>query len=326
MLRRPVLAFGLVSFYSVTPPLVAEAQQAGKVYRIGVLAAGTAAQHAPGIRLLREGLRERGWVNEIAITLHERYADGRYERLPQLAAELVALKVDLIFAAGGTPAIEAAMKATRSIPIVFPTVGDPVAQKIVQSLAHPGGNVTGLSNMGPETSAKQLELFRDAVPGVKRVGLLVNGTNAATPYLIRLSQTAGQSLGIQVETFDVRDSEDTTTFEKISRAGVQALIIFDDYALNQKVEQFGGLALKYRLPMMATGDTTGVLLAYSFDVEAQYRRAAHYVDRILKGAKPADLPIEQPAKFVLVVNLKTAKELGLTIPQSILVRADEIIR
>ena len=334
MLRKAVLALGLIlSICSVTFSLIAEAQQVGKSYRIGVLGPSTAAQHAEDIEAFRQALRELGWVNERAITFEERYADGRYERLPQLAAELVALKVDVIFATGGTPAVAAAMKATRGIPIVFSSVGDPVRQKMVQSLAHPGGNVTGSSIMSAEMSVKKLTLLNEVLPGIKRVAWLINRANAATPYFVPAAQATGQSLGIQLETFDIRDSEDVEkTFEKMSRAGMQALIIFDEAGLSANLKQFGVLALKYRLPMLTGDDEPGaagdhaVLIAYSEDHSALLRRAAAQVDKILKGSNPGDLPIEQATKFHLIINLKTAKVLGLTIPQSLLVRADEVIQ
>ena len=333
MLWKAVLALGLVlSICAVTFPLDAEAQQVGRVYRIGVLGASTAAEHAEDLGVFRQALRELGWVNERAIAFEESYADGRYERLPRLAAELVALKVDLIFT-GGTPATEAAMKTTREIPIVFWSIGDPVRQKVVQSLAHPGGNVTGSSIMSAEMSVKRLALLQEALPGIKRVAWLINGANPATAYYLQWA--ASQPLGIQVQTFDIRESENVQkTFEKMSRADMQALIIFDDGALatDANLKRFGGLALKHRLPMMTSDDEPGaaadhaVLIAYSEDTPALLRRAAAYVDKILKGSNPGDLPIEQPTKFRLIINLKTAKALGLTIPQSLLVRADEVIQ
>ena len=190
-----VLAISFVlSIWSITFPIGAEAQQIGKMYRIGVLGLSTAAENEEDMSVFRQALRELGWVNERAISFEERYADGRYETLPRLAVELVGRNVDLIFADGGTPVVEAAMKATREIPIVFSTVGDPVRQKIVQSLAHPGGNVTGLSRMSAETAVKGLELLKEALPGVKRIAYLINSANPATAYFLPITQTASQSL------------------------------------------------------------------------------------------------------------------------------------
>jgi putative ABC transport system substrate-binding protein len=328
MLRRVVLALSFVlSICSVRTTLAAEAQQVGKVHRIGVLGVATAARHADSLEMFRQALRDLGWVNERAITFEERYADGRFERLPQLAAELVALKVDLVIAAGGTPAIEAAMKATRTIPIVFPTVGDPVAQKMVQSLAHPGGNVTGIAVMGAEMDAKRMELLKDVAPGITRAAILTNDANSAMANSLREFKTAAKSLGIQLETFDIRDSEDAEkTFEKISRAGVQGIIVANDYVLDKNLEVYGGLALKHQLPMIAAHPEVGVLASLEFDVPDLNRRAAAIVDKILKGANPGDLLIEQPTKFQLLVDLRTAKALGLTIPQSLLLRADKVIQ
>ena len=310
----------------------AQAQPAAKVARVAYLSYGTAKTEVSFRRAVNEGLRALGWIDGRNLLFEERYADGRYERLPRLAAELVALKVDLIFT-GGTPATEAAMKTTREIPIVFWSIGDPVRQKVVQSLAHPGGNVTGSSIMSAEMSVKRLALLQEALPGIKRVAWLINGANPATAYYLQWA--ASQPLGIQVQTFDIRESENVEkTFEKMSRADMQALIIFDDGALatDANLKRFGGLALKHRLPMMTSDDKPGaaadhaVLIAYSEDTPALLRRAAAYVDKILKGSNPGDLPIEQPTKFRLIINLKTAKALGLTIPQSLLVRADEVIQ
>ena len=328
MLRKLVFAFGAaLSFCSITLPPIASAQQPGKIYRIGVLGAGTAAQYAHRMEMFRLALREFGWVDTRAITFDERWADERYERLPRLAAELVALKVDLIFVTGGTPAVEAAMKATREIPIVFSATGDPVAQKLVQSMAHPGGNMTGLALMSSELYGKRLALLVEAVPGIKHVALLTNGANSFSAEALRSSQSASQSLGIQLETFDVRNSQDLEkTFEKMSRAGVQALIVGADPMLSANLKQLGGLALKHRLPLTANADDLGVLISYYRDNDAMYRRAATYADKILKGANPGDLSIEQPMKFILTINLKTARALSVTIPQSLLLRADEIIQ
>ncbi len=319
------LLVGLFCLFAAT--LVAAVKPAEKVFRIGVVGVSTAAEAAANMRVFRQALRELGWVNERAILFEERYADGHYEKLPQLAAEIVALKVDLILADGGTPAVQAAMKATRQIPIVFSSVGDPVGQKIVQSLAHPRGNVTGFSMMSAETSIKKTTLLNEAVPGIKRIAYVVNGANAGTAALRPIIQAAIQSLGIQVEVFDIRDFENVEkAFEQISRADVQAVRLHDDYTLNENLKKIGMLALKYRLPMTAGEDEMGVLLTYNQDSPELYRRVATHVDKILKGANPGDLPVEQPTKFRLVINLRTAKALGLTIPQSLLLRADEVIQ
>lgn len=238
-----------------------------------MLGVSTAAQSAEFIGAFRQALRELGWVKERAIIFEERYADGRYERLPQLAAGLVALKVDVIFANGGTPAVQAAMKATREIPIVFSSVGDPVAQRIVKSLAHPGGNVTGFSLMATDLILKRAALLNEAVPGLKHVAFLVNGANPSTAYFVPILQAASQSLGIQLEIFDILDFEDfEKAFEKMSRAGVQAVRVQDDNKLQVNTKQLGMLALKHRLPMTAVDDEVGVLLVpkrMSFDFSCE---------------------------------------------------------
>jgi putative tryptophan/tyrosine transport system substrate-binding protein len=306
--------------------LVATAKPVEKVFRIGVLGVSTAAEAAANMRVFRQTLRELGWVAERAIVFEERYADGNFERLPQLAAELVALKVDLILVDSGTPGVRAAMKATRHVPIVFSSVGDPVGQKMVQSLAHPGGNVTGFSIMAAELTIKKTTLLIEAVPGLKRIAFLVNSANPATAYFAPVIQAAIQSRGIQLEVFDIREFETVEkAFERMSRAGAQAVRLQDDYAFSANLKQIGMLALKYRLPMMAGDDEMGVLLTYGRDSPALFRQVATQVDKILKGANPGDLPIEQPTKFRLVINLKTAKAIGVTIPQSLLLRADEVI-
>ena len=323
--RSFVRAAAVLGLLSV--PSAAIAQQARKVYRIGVLGASPAAEHASRMEVFRQALRDLGWVNERAIAFDERWADLHYERLPTLAAELVALKVDLIFAEGGTPAVEAAMKATRAIPIVFPNIGDPMAQKIVQSMAHPGGNVTGLSNMSGEVNAKRLALLKETVPEVKRVALLVNGANLSTPETLQALRTASGPLGMQVEGFDIRRAEDVEkSFVEMSRWGLQAILVTSDVTLEANLGQIGRLALKHRLPVIAATKEVGVLATFTRDISATYRRAAAYVDKILRGAYPGDLPIEQPTTFVLTIDLGTAKALGIKIPQAVLLRADEVIQ
>ena len=308
-------------------PLAALGQQTRKVYRIGVLGGGTAAQSATRMDAFRQGLRELGWVNERALAFDERWADGQYERLPALAAELVALKVDLILTGGGTPAAVAAMKATQRIPIVAGAISDPIATKVARSLAHPGGNITGITNMASELYPKRVTLLHEGLPGVKHVALLINGANPFSPEALRLSQIAARSLDIKLEAFDVREPKDfEKAFEKMSHAGVQAVLVGTDISLLGSVKQLGGLALAHHLPLIAGNHDVGVLVAYSVDNDESYRRAATYVDKILKGAKPGDLPFEQPTKFSLIIDLRAARALGLTMPQTLLVRADEVIQ
>ena len=309
-------------------PLAAEAQPAGKVPRVGFLTA-FAASDVPQWRAgFRQGLRDFGYTEGRNIVIEYRYAEGRPERLPGLAAELVRLKMDII-AAETTPASLAVQHATTTIPIVMTLVADPVESGLISSLARPGGNITGLSLQLPDIAAKRLQLLRDVVPGVSRVGILWNSASPITPPQFRAAQAAAQILGIQLESLGVRVPDDfETAFQAASRRGTGALLILDDFFLTRHLTQIAKLTIKARLPAMAgvTGFAeAGVLVSYGPNFADITRRAVTYVDKILKGAKPGDLPIEQPTKFELVVNLKTAKILGLTIPQSVLQRADEVI-
>ena len=323
MYRRTFLVFSVLL---VAGPSDVRAQQAGRVYRIGVLGLGTAAQYESRMKPFRQGLLDSGWTNA-QVAYYERWADGHYDRLSALAAELVSLRVDVIVTAGGNPVAAAAMKATPTIPIVFGPVGDPVGQKIVQSLAHPGGNVTGVTTMSTELYPKRLALVNQAVPGAKRVVLLVNGENPISLEITRISQAAGQTLGIQVEASDVRDIRDfERAFEGASRRDAQAMLAGSDNLFFGGAKELGRLALKYRLPLISGFHDAGVLVTYNVDFDERYRRAAALVDKILKGANPGNLPVEEPATFKLVVDLKTAKALGLTIPQSLVLRADEVIQ
>lgn len=305
-------------------PFAALAQQPGKVYRIGVLAAVTNSESEHRLDVFQRALRQLGWTGERAVTFEERSADGHYDRLPRLAAELAALKVDLILAIGGTPAIQAAIAATQTIPIVFPTVGDPVAQKIVQSIGRPGGNATGLTLMS-ELGSKRMALLKEALPGIKHVALLTNGANPYSAGALPSYQTSSRSLGIQLQVFDARAPEDfDNVFNAMSASGIQAVVVVQDATLQLNMKRLGELALKYRLPLATGNAESGVLVAYEANVDKNYRRAAAYVDKILRGAKPGNLPIEQPTDYVLIINLATAKALGLKIPQSLLMRADEV--
>ncbi len=313
---------------TLSAPLAAEAQ-AGKVARIGHLSFGSA---TPGSRLdeaFRQGLRELGYVEGQNIVIEYRWAEGRAERLPDLAAELVSLKVDIIVAAG-TPAPLAAKHATRTIPIVMSSAGDPVGSGLVASLARPGGNVTGLSTFTRELAAKRLQLLKEVVPGVSRVAVLWNAANPYAVLNMRETQAAARTLGVQVQSLEVRGPDD---FENALPAAIKgragALIVVDDpltYLYRMRIADF---AARNRLPAtygFREFAEAGGLMAFGANLADLYRRAAIYVDKILKGAKPAELPVEQPTKFELIINLKTAKALGLTVPQSVLVRADEIIQ
>ena len=309
-------------------PLAAQAQQAGKVWRVGYLAAGSGSENLTYLNAFRQGLRDLGYVEGRSITIEYRWAEGKYERLPELADELVHLKVDVLVAANA-PSAQAAKEATREIPIVMTVLVDPAAAGLVASLARPGGNITGLSMVAPELVGKQLELLKQVVPKISRVAVLGNPANPGTAPQLREAKAAAPALGLQLQVVEVRGaSELERAFAAMTSAHVEAVLVLVDAMFGSQREKLANLALKSRLPAVS-GLTrhaqAGDLLAYGASRVDVYRRAATYVDKILKGAKPADLPVEQPTKFELVINLKTAKALGLTIPPSLLARADQVI-
>ena len=310
-------------------PLAAEAQAPAKVPRIGFLSARPPTDNPYFIESFRQGLRELGYVEGQNIAIEYRFAEGRPERLLALAAELVLLKVDVIVT-GGPPAPEAAKQATGTIPIVFAVAADPVAAGLVASLARPGGNVTGLASISGEVVGKELELLKDAAPKVSRVAVLQNPSNDSHPHTLREVEGAARILGLQLHIVRARtpnEIEAAFTAMRSQRAG-GVLVLRDPLFLTQRTK-IAALAAKSRLPAVygfREEAEAGGLMAYGASVPLMYRRAATYVDKILKGAKPADLPVEQPTKFELVINLKTAKALGLTIPPSLLQRADEVIQ
>ena len=310
-------------------PLAAETQQAGKVYRIGVLEPTSMALNAANLDAFRKGLRELGYVEGRNMMIEYRSADGRSERFPDLAAELVRLKVDVILTRG-TPAVMAAKNATGTIPVVMAASGDPVLSGVVSSLARPGGNVTGLSAVVVEVSGKRLELIREVAPGVSRVAALFNMSNPNDALQWKETETAAPTLRVQLQLLDVRKPGDFAgAFDAAVKGRAGALFVGLDALTWANHRPIVELAAKHRLPAIYGGRefvNAGGLIAYGVSYPHLYRRAASYVDKILKGAKPADLPIEQPTKFELVINLKTAKALGLTIPQSLLGRADEVIQ
>jgi len=311
-------------------PLAAEGQQPGKVYRVGTL--GERASDTAEARLwqaFRSGLRERGWIEGGNILIEDRWAEGNAAQLPELAADLVRLKVDLIVARSSSH-VRAAKTATSSIPIVFVVHADPVGTGHVASLARPGGNITGLSLLQTDANPKGLELLISAVPGAKRIAALWSPDNPShTPGLKALDE-ARRTLGIQLQPVGVRAGADLEgAFSAMAKAHAQAVLVLASQLFFAERQRVAELAITHRLPTMFAvkeGAVAGGLMSYGPDYVDLFRRAAIYVDKILKGAKPADLPVEQPTKFELVINLKTAKALGLTIPQSLLGRADEIIQ
>ena len=308
-------------------PVVA-AQSPVKAARIGILAGGTASTEAVRYEAFGQGLNELGYVEGRNIVIEYRYAEGKLERLPALAAELVRLNVDLILTSGD-PGVRAAKQASQTIPIVVALVADLVGPGYVASLARPGGNITGLTTLGSELWAKRLELLKTAFPKVSRVAMLGNPNNAGNVALFKESEVAARALRIQLVPLDVRRADDfKSAFPAALRARADALFASGDPLLTIHRARIVDFAAKNRLPAMYGNQDyidAGGLMSYGPNVADMYRRAATYVDKILKGAKPGDLPIEQPTKFEFVINLKTAKALGLTIPPSILSRADRVI-
>ncbi len=309
-------------------PLGADAQRRANVARIGVLGSPTASSYATRIESFKRGLQELGYVEGQNLAIAYRWAEGRYERLPGLAAELVRLRVDVIVT-HGTPATRAAQQATTTIPIVMATSGDAVGTGLVASLARPGGNITGSTFFAPELYSKRLELLKEAIPRIRRVAALLNAGNPLSEVVFKQMELTARSLGIKVRPAWVRRGDELdSTFSGLVKARSDGIVIPDDPVLASQARRIADLAAKSRLPTAASLSFvhTGSLLSYGWDLADPWRRAAIFVDKILKGAKPADLPVEQPTKFALVINLKTAKALGLTIPRSVLIRADQVIQ
>ena len=306
----------------------AEAQQPAKIPRIGyVRVVGVPSVPGPNVEAFRQGLKDLGYVEGKNVLLEYRYAEGKRDRV---VAELVQLNVDVIISGDG-PAIRAAKQATKTIPIVMVINQDPVATGLVDSLARPGGNITGISRLTRELGGKRLELLTEMVPGISRVSILWDATAEGPNISFKEYQTAARALKLQLQSLEVRGpSPDLDgAFQSAAKGRASALIAIGNSLLNRYRKPISDAAIKYRLPSMY--DSTmwieaGGLVSYSTNDTESYRRAAHFVDKILKGAKPADLPVEQPTKFELVINLKTAKQIGLTIPQSVLYRADRVIK
>jgi ABC-type uncharacterized transport system substrate-binding protein len=310
-------------------PLAAEAQQAG-TRRIGFLETGSPSSARVQLwETLRQRLRELGYFEGQNIAFESRFAEGKTDRLPGLAAELVALKVDVIVTSG-TPASLAAKQATLTIPIVMAQLADPVGSGLVASLGRPGGNVTGLTTQDADLSGKRLGLLKEVVPKVSRIALLIEETNPGTVLIAKGTQAAARLAGVQLQSLGVRDpGELDRAFSAMKEARAGALIVESSSMLFTSRTRLADLALKNRLPTMFAQREyaeAGGLMAYSADFLDLFRRTATFVDKILKGAKPADLPVEQPTKWEFVINLKTAKALGLTIPQTLLLRADHVIQ
>jgi putative tryptophan/tyrosine transport system substrate-binding protein len=309
-------------------PFAADAQPAGRVVRISILAAALGSS-SPLFEAFRQGMRELGWIEGQNIIFESRFAEGRNDRLPKLAAELVQLPADVIVT-DSTAAAQAAKNATETIPIVMATIADPLRSGLVASLAHPGRNVTGLTLLAQDLDGKRLELLKEAVPTLARVAVLLNAANPGSVHSLSDTQKAAQTLGLQLQILQVRGPDEFEgAFAAATTEHADGLIQLSDAMLFQNRARFVDLAAKHRLPAIYEVKgfaEVGGLMSYGPNIPDQYRRAATYVDKILKGAKPADLPVEQPMKFELVINLKTAQALGLTIPPMLLFQADEIIR
>jgi putative ABC transport system substrate-binding protein len=319
-----------LAFSLVASPVIANAQQVTKIPRIGYLSPRSRLDPLPYDRAFLRGMGELGYVEGKNMVIEWRFADGAYERLPALAAELVRLDVDVIVAQSSS-AIRAAQKATTTIPIVFPSTGDPVGSGFVASLARPGGNITGLSNTNLDVSAKLLELLIAMAPRLSRVAVLGNPGSSTHSAILRSVQAAALTrVGVRVLSVEARTREEIErSFVLMTQERADGVIVAADAFLNAQAGHIAPLALKHRLPSISQPRVyaeAGGLMSYGQNTAESYRHAATYVDKILKGAKPADLPVEQPTKFELVVNLKTAKALGLKIPESIRIRADEVIR
>ena len=309
----------------------AEAQESGKIPRIGyVRVVGVPSVPGPNVEAFRQGLKDLGYVEGKNILIEFRYAEGKRDRVPSLVAELVQLKVDVLIS-GDDPAIRAAKEATKTIPIVMVINQDPVATGLVDSLARPGGNITGISRLTRELSGKRLELLTEVVPGMARVGILWDSSSEGSKISFKEYQAAARALKIQLRSLEVRgpDPDLDGAFQSAVKGRASAVVAMGGGLLNGRRKQIANYAIKHRLPSMYDSSLwiePGGLISYSSNDAESYRRAAWIVDKILKGTKPADIPVEQPTKFELVINLKTAKALNLTIPQSVLFRADRVIR
>ncbi|HUM17358.1 MAG TPA: ABC transporter substrate-binding protein [Candidatus Nitrosotalea sp.] len=318
-----------VTMFLLAVPLAAGAQQPGKMVRIGLLDYGAPnPSSAARWKALREQLRQLGYLEGQNVVFEPRWGDGQVARLPGLAAELVGIKVDIVVTAT-SEAARAAKQATTSIPIVMATSGDPVELGLVESLARPGGNVTGVISLNSDLVGKRLELLKQMIPRASRIAVLRDPDNRTSTLSVRAAESAGKSLGVVVQSFDARERRDfEAAFLAMKRAHADAVILGVNTPFVADRKRIAELAIQNRLAMMTPAKEyaeAGALVSYGTDYPDQFRRAATYVDKILKGARPGDLPVEQPTKFELVVNLKTAKVLGLTIPPSLLQRADQLI-
>ena len=327
--NRKWLGLSVIAFALVVAGAVVHAQQPAKISRIGFLSTTSPSNVPTRLEAFRQGLRDLGYVEGKNIVIEYRYAEGNIDRLPTLLDELMRLKVDVIVASGPSPT-RAAKKATATIPIVMTWDYDPVGNGFVASLARPGGNITGLSILAPEISGKQLELLKEIVPKLSRVAVLGTSTVPGNAEALKATELAAQAHKVQLQYLEIRDPKDIeTAFQTARKARADAVLALASRVLLTDRTQVAELAVKSRLPAIY-GERehveAGGLVTYSVSISDLFRRAATYVDKILKGAKPSDLPVEQPIKFEFVINLKAAKQIGLTIPPNVLARADKVIR
>jgi len=326
---RPIGLVMMLALNLALAPLTVEAQQAAKVYRVGVLASSTESNFEPSVRIFRRALNAAGWVEGRNLTLDVRYPGEQYARLQELADELAKLKVDVL-ATLGTPATLAARRATTTIPIVMESLSDVVSAGLVPNLARPGGNLTGVSGFAPELSGKRLEMIREILPQADRIAVFANRANPVTVSILSATELAAQQMRMKLQVIDVHQlAQLGTAFETVRRERADALVLVADPLLFSFRPQIIQLAARHRMPTVYETrlfPDAGGLLSYGPLAQERFERMAVYVDRVLRGAQPGDLPIEQPTKFELVINLKTAKALGLTIPQTLLQRADEVIQ
>jgi len=324
MRRRDFIT--LVSGVATTWPLATRAQQAGKIPIIGFLGSSTPSTWGPWVTAFQRRLRELGWIEGRTVTIEYRWAEGRSERFAEFAAEFVRLKVDVIVV--GSIAVLAAKQATSAIPIVFTLVQDPVGSGLVASLAHPGGNLTGLSNQSADLAGKRLGLLREIVLGLHRLAIMGNGDNPAVLLEMSDIQNVARKLGLDTIRLEIRRANDIANAIEALKGRADALYVVSDTLVNTNQAQINTFALAARLPTMHGNREyiqTGGLISYAANYSDLFRRAGDYVDKILRGAKASDLPVEQPTKFELVLNLKTAKTLGLKVPDKLLAIADEVI-
>ena len=308
-------------------PLVVAAQQSAKARRIGLLIGSSQSFVAPYVTIFRQALRALGYVESESIAIEYRYADGHYDRLPALAADLVRLKVDIVVTEG-TPPTRAAKQATTAIPIVMTVTGDPVAAGLVPNLARPGGNLTGASFFFPEMAAKRLQLLKEVIPLLSRVTVVWNPSNTVHGPVVKSVEEAAKTLGIVVQHVRIQVPADVDDALLAIARGRESLVVLEDGLINVCSPQIAQVAAKHRLPTifgLTTFAEAGGLMAYGPSRPELWRRAATFVDKILRGAKPGDLPVEQPVRFDLVINVSTAERLRLTIPPAVLVRADQVI-